>query len=198
MDLVLIRHGLTDYNEQRRWQGRVDVPLNATGRALAVRIRDFLHAEKIVAGCIYTSPLVRSAETAKIIGTETCTITEDQRLIEIDLGDYDGLFEDDISRQVGEEKYQQWRSQNFLIPAPNGESFAQLRTRVGEFLVRIEEQHKDSRVMIVAHQGVFVALKSVISNNTEPDVLEGYKQKNSEIEVWNTATRRCESRWEVS
>ena len=190
MELFLIRHGQTDYNAQRRWQGRVDVPLNITGREQAVKIRELLRLETIRLAKIYTSPLVRATETADIISNHVTPIFIDERLVEINLGDYDGRYEDDISQEIGKRDYENWRSRNFTLPAPGGESIADVMVRAKDFLGEIAKSKSNEQLGIVAHQGVLIALKSVISGQSKLTALDDYKQMNSEVDVWDVAAKK--------
>ena len=190
MELFLIRHGQTDYNAQRRWQGRVDVPLNIAGREQAVKIRELLRLETIRLAKIYTSPLVRATETADIISNHVTPIFIDERLVEINLGDYDGRYEDDISQEIGKRDYENWRSRNFTLPAPGGESIADVMVRAKDFFDEIAKSKSNEQLGIVAHQGLLIALKSVISGQSELTALDGYKQMNSEVDVWEIAAKQ--------
>ena len=90
MKLYLIRHGETEWNVKRRFQGRSDIPLNEEGRRLA-RIT----AQALVGvpfSRIYTSPLKRAYETAMIIkGERDIPVIEEPRIIEISFGEYEGI-----------------------------------------------------------------------------------------------------------
>lgn len=196
MEIVLVRHGPTDYNLQRRWQGRIDVPLNATGINLATAIGRFLRLKNICLDQIYVSPLVRAVQTAQAISSVASNLIVDGRLTEIDLGQYDGRHEDEIRQEIGSRKYDLWRNSNFRMPAPDGESFEQLHKRVGEFFTDITDD-ESRRPVVVAHQGVLMALKSVISGDSSQMALSGYKQRNDVVEVWDTIIESSVSIWEI-
>ena len=197
MEIFLIRHGPTDYNLQRRWQGRIDIPLNSTGIALADAIGGFLRSKNICLDLIYVSPLVRAVKTAEAIASDASSIVVDHRLIEIDLGQYDGRHEDEIRQEVGEQEYNVWRSGNFCTPAPGGESLEQLQNRVREFFSDVTATHETQPVIVVAHQGVLMALKSVIAGDSSSMALSSYKQRNDVVEVWNSITKRSVAIWEI-
>ena len=198
MELFLIRHGPTNYNQQRRWQGRVDIPLNPEGKALANAIGGVLRSKNVCRDNIYSSPLSRAVETARIIAPEPCSVSVDERLIEIDLGQYDGRNEDEIEREVGTQEYELWRRENFSTPAPGGESFDQLKKRVGDFFEDLSATQVAPQILVVAHQMSLMALKSVISGDSRRATLSRYKQRNDVVEVWNTVGKCCVSTWEVT
>ena len=188
MKIFLIRHGQTDYNATQRFQGQIDIALNQTGKAQARALRRVLRDQISRISRIYSSPLCRATETARLIAPDTSIIRVDQRLIEIDLGEFDGRLESDIAKDIGKEAFSSWRRANFVTSAPGGESLAQAMQRAAEFLHTVSRAHGDESIAVVSHQGLLIALKAVISNDATPDSLGSYKQKNDEIEVWSTRT----------
>ncbi len=197
MELLLIRHGPTNYNQQHRWQGRVDTPLNPEGRALAGTVGSTLRSKNVCIDNIYSSPLSRAVETAKIIAHESSNVTVDDRLIEIDLGQYDGRLENEIQREVGKMAYELWRLEHFRTPAPGGESFDQVQKRVGDFFKALCAMQTAPQVLVVAHQVSLMALKSVISGDSSRATLTGYKQRTDVVEVWDALGKCCVSTWEI-
>src|SRR5581483_11305534 len=88
--LLLVRHGETDWNAERRWQGHADVPLNARGREQARALAEELAGESIDA--IYSSDLSRAQDTADIVGARLdVPVVVDPDLREIDVGPVEGL-----------------------------------------------------------------------------------------------------------
>ena len=89
MKLYLVRHGQTDLNRVRRYQGRIDVPLNETGIGQARQLAVRLSSEPFDA--IYASPLARAHETARLIhdGRSIAIITSPE-LVEMDFGRLEG------------------------------------------------------------------------------------------------------------
>ena len=185
MDLILIRHGQTNYNAERRFQGRIDIPLNALGRKQAHQVKTTLAHEDIRLDVIFSSPLERATETASMIADDRRSWLIDARLIEIDLGEFDGQLEAEIAEQIGPERYQIWRAQNFVEPAPSGESLEQVSQRVKSFLAYLNNFQQNQKIGIVAHQGILMAMKSVISGSTNSSALNSYKQRNDELDIWN-------------
>ena len=91
MKIFLIRHGQTDWNLQKRFQGREDIPLNETGIQQAIDCAEALKNEKIKT--LITSPLLRAKKTAEIIAKHIGIdqIIEEEGIIERDLGKLSGL-----------------------------------------------------------------------------------------------------------
>lgn len=91
MDIYIIRHGQTDANLRNELQGRRDVPLNEQGREQARRARAFLDERGILFDRVYSSPLCRAVETARIVSGGGVPVEKDDRLLEMDYGPYEGM-----------------------------------------------------------------------------------------------------------
>lgn len=193
MLLFFIRHGQTDYNAERRFQGRLDIPLNETGRQQAHKIKTLLANENAVFDVIYSSPLSRAVETAEIISLDIAQPIIEPRLIEIDLGDFDGRLEAEIAGEMGNAAYLKWRQCNFTVPAPNGESIEDAMKRVKPFLTELHKLPEVEAVGIVAHQGILMAAKAVISGESSQQAWNEFKQANDEIDIW-WLSRQCRIR----
>ena len=134
--LLLVRHGETDWNAERRWQGHADVPLNERGRAQARALAEQLGSEHIDA--VYTSDLGRARETAEIVGA--CLgipIVVEPDLREIDVGPLEGLTAEEAQAFAG------W----------HGEPVEAHSRRILQALARIAEAHPSGRVLTVTHGG---------------------------------------------
>ncbi len=145
--LVLVRHGETDWNRERRFQGHADVPLNETGRQQARELVDVVRPECVAR--IYTSPLRRASETAAIvadrIGLEARGL---EALREIDVGDWQGLTIDEVRTRFPEHADVGWHA-----GWPNGETHEQLTARVLPALLELADVHRDERILGVTHAG---------------------------------------------
>src|SRR5437763_16473885 len=94
--LLLVRHGETDWNAERRWQGHADVPLNEHGRSQAKLLADELAGERAL-DAIYVSDLSRARETADIVGTRLgLPVVLARDLREIEVGSREGLTGDEV------------------------------------------------------------------------------------------------------
>jgi broad specificity phosphatase PhoE len=146
--ILLVRHGETDWNHQRRVQGHADRPLNATGRAQAEALADRLLDEPLDA--IYSSDLLRAHETARIVarrkGLEVTTVPD---LREKHFGTWEGLTDEEVRLRFPEARTGHWG---------DGESAEQLSARVVAALRRIADGHRGQRLLVVAHGGPLHAL----------------------------------------
>jgi broad specificity phosphatase PhoE len=150
MKLILIRHGETEWNKQRRIQGcRSDTRLSQKGLEQADRLAAALRKEAIDA--IYASPMKRASETAQITA-EACKLQVHvfNELREIDAGELDGLFERELSGPY-ETAWKEFRNGNASTPLPGGESLQDLQKRTSWAVDRILEKHIDGTVVVVAH-----------------------------------------------
>jgi probable phosphoglycerate mutase len=160
--LYFVRHGETDWNLAKRYQGQRDIPLNATGRAQAARngrvLAQTLRADATTFDYV-ASPLERARETMEIVRRELALAPEDyrtdERLKEIHYGHWEGLLWDDLPRLdpagVAARTADTWGWQ----PA-GGESFQALSSRVEGWLAEISRNS-----VIVAHGGVSRALRGI-------------------------------------
>jgi broad specificity phosphatase PhoE len=148
-ELVLVRHGETDWNRERRFQGHADQPLNDTGREQARVLARTLSSERIDA--VYSSDLLRARETAEILaaglGTEVVAL---QELREIDVGEWQGLTWPEIESRFPEGLVA-WRERGYGWD--QGETYERLGERVVGALTRIAASHPAQRVLVVGHGG---------------------------------------------
>jgi len=151
MRLYLVRHGETDWNSQRRYQGQSDIPLNRTGILQARKIASRLSKEKIDA--IYSSDLSRARETAeRIAQPHNLKVTSDARWRELSFGDWEGLTYPEIQAKAPDE-LALWES-DFTGYAPShGETLTQLTARVLSAFDELRALHEEKTVLIVSHGG---------------------------------------------
>ncbi|MDH2444447.1 histidine phosphatase family protein [Amnibacterium sp. CER49] len=140
-DLVLVRHGETEWNRTNRVQGLTDIPLNETGRRQAREAGRRLAAERWDA--IVASPLSRAAETARIIADEVGLpgVELVDALVERNYGEAEGMTGPEIDARWGGRLEAQ-------------ESREQVLERVKPALLALAERHPDQRVLVVSHGGV--------------------------------------------
>lgn len=153
MYLLLIRHGETDWNNERRIQGNTDTPLNACGIMQAEKLAARIAAENRI-DTLYASPLSRARVTAEIIGKQ-CGVVPilDDRLKEKGLGDFEGLTAEEF-KQLHPDLYHGWTTSQEHFPLPNEESPAQLRERIETFLADLHTRHPNgSHIGVVSHGG---------------------------------------------
>jgi broad specificity phosphatase PhoE len=148
--ILLVRHGTTEYNETDRLQGRIDNPLNGTGRGEVERLAARLKSEPFDA--VYSSPLKRALETAAILNRgHDRPLTVVDEFSEIDLGDWEGLVYSRVREQFPE-IHQRWISDPDF-PVPGGESFGAVCARTRTGLEKVL-QNGQQNILITGHASV--------------------------------------------
>jgi broad specificity phosphatase PhoE len=145
-ELLLVRHGETDWNRDLRYQGHADPPLNEAGREQARELARTL--ARVDLDAAYTSDLRRAAETAEIIlAGRDVPLFADRGLRELDVGSWSGLTRIEIEQRFpGAARH-------------DGETSEAHLQRVLATVQRIAERHPDERVLIVTHGGSLRALR---------------------------------------
>lgn len=135
MKIYLIRHGQTDWNIQGKIQGSHDIPLNETGCRQAQRLAKGMSSHTVKR--IFASPLVRAAETAKILGKEKkVDVCFMQKLVEVEFGKWEGLTWTEIKKEYPME-YEQWCLDSAKATPPGGEIQSEIMKRCTEALNEI-------------------------------------------------------------
>ncbi len=148
--LLLIRHGKTEWNLQKKLQGRRDIDLSEIGKAElnACSIpKEFAQFKWRV------SPLARAKQTADILGAPSYEI--DERLIEMDFGLWEGKTINELRTEFGQEMREN-EAKGLHMKPPNGESPFEVQQRLLPLLKELREP-----TIAVTHKGVIRAIKSL-------------------------------------
>jgi len=148
--IILVRHGQTEWNRIERFRGRADVPLNQTGLAQAELTGRRIAAEWLPAA-IYAGPLSRTIQTAEAISS-CChlPVGVEQRLIDIDYGEWQGLTPDEV-RERWAETLSAWYDTPHLAQIPGGETLESLRARAMSAVNDLAARHLDQTTVLVSH-----------------------------------------------
>jgi broad specificity phosphatase PhoE len=160
--LILVRHGETVGESSIRYHGRTDVALSELGRAQMLAARDAIVAR--IGGekfhYVFSSPLIRATEGARVIGGATAPLTIIEDFAEVHFGLFEGLTADEI-RDRYPDHYAEWNVDRLAASYayPGGESRTAFAERVGRGLDRMLEiwqpaRDAASRALLVAHRGV--------------------------------------------
>lgn len=149
MKLILVRHGQTLWNQERRSQGLTDVELSPEGRGQAQRLAVALKGEPI--GAIYASPLRRARDTAQAIAVEhDLEVRLEPRLQEMNLGDMEGLTGEEMRARYPD-LLRQWGQDPAQVRLPGGETLTELQERVGAAIEDLLGHHRGQLVVAVSH-----------------------------------------------
>jgi 2,3-bisphosphoglycerate-dependent phosphoglycerate mutase len=151
-ELILLRHGETDWNRELRFQGHVDVSLNAIGFEQARRLAQRLAGE--TAHRLYASDLLRAQQTADPVARQLGLVgVSEPALREQCFGRVDGMRVDDIKAQHPQ-AWEGWLRFQEDFCMPEGESTRQFHARVMDAVQRLVEAHPGQTLVVVTHGGV--------------------------------------------
>jgi probable phosphoglycerate mutase len=162
MKLYIVRHGTTDWNADRRFQGSQDIELNQEGRRLASELGKRFDSEGTDFDIVYSSPLIRAYETACLIrGHKTYPIIRNDLLRELSFGTLEGMSYKDWTDTDHPRKYF-FTEPNRYVPPAGGETLESVCGRTKEFvqtvLEPLQEQNPSLRVLLVAHGALLAAM----------------------------------------
>jgi probable phosphoglycerate mutase len=186
-DIILVRHGETDWNRVRRLQGHLDIGLNEQGHRQASALAVALSNEKIDA--VYASDLQRARDTAQAIaGLHQLPVQIDPALRERCYGAFEGLLYDDIESHFPQ-AFAQWRARDLHARFPQGERSAEtlheFSLRAVAAVMHLVRQHAGKKILIVTHGGVLDCLYRAAQGMD--------LQSSREFEMKNAAINRL--RW---
>ena len=173
--LHLVRHGQTDWNVQRRFQGQTDIPLNRTGVEQAAGVAEALRDVPLAA--VVTSTLGRALATGQAIADaqDLPTPATDARLMERHFGEAEGMHADDVAR---------------LFPVreeiPGRESDDELRARALGALEELAAAHEGEEIAVVSHGGwMAMVLRTLVGEAYDYSTLTNCSVHTL---IWDAAT----------
>ena len=147
--VYLARHGESDWNVERRWQGHTDRPLTDRGREQAGRLAERLGDVELDA--IYASDLRRAWETAEAVarprGLEVVRVPE---LREVHVGSWSGLTRDECAERFPD-AFARWQAGG--SGWDDGESYEAMGERTVAAILRLAAEHPDGAILVVSHGG---------------------------------------------
>ncbi len=164
MKLILVRHGETSWNKERRVQGSdSDIELNDTGLEQARKVANFLKNEPI--NVIFSSPMQRARATAEAIASyHQVPVEFDQGLRELNVGELEGMSAVNL-RTTFSQFLMQWWQDGGATKLPSGESLIELQQRAWKVIERLLERYKTSpehntetTVVVVSHYFITLAI----------------------------------------
>ena len=154
--VLLIRHGETPWNRERRWQGHADVELSEEGRRQATELAAHLPRDCPPPAAIYTSDLSRARATAEIVGAAFgLEVLVDPRWREIDVGSWAGLTRDEVEARFPVDWARIVAGED--LPRGGGETFAAFSSRIAAALDDVRRRHGDRLAIVVTHGGAIRA-----------------------------------------
>lgn len=161
MNLYFVRHGETKGNKEQKFRGRTDYPLNKNGKIQAKNLRNAI--ENINFNKIFSSPLKRAYQTAKIISSNSLTkIIKNENINNIDVGDWGGLDKNFVKNKYPK-LWSTWINNPENIKFPNGENISDLVKRTNIFLENIKK-YPENNILVVTHRSVLKCLFANLLN----------------------------------
>ena len=176
MNLILIRHGQSEWNALNQFTGWKDPDLTATGIQEAHNAGKIINNLKINFDLVFTSALIRAQNTAEIILKEinqSLSTIKNQALNERNYGDLAGLNKDDARKRWGDEQVHIWR-RSYDIPPPGGESLKDTGERVLPFFMEEILPHvcKGKNVLVAAHGNSLRSLIKFLDGISDEDIVK--------------------------
>lgn len=173
MEILLTRHGQTEWNVLKKVQGKADIELNEKGIEQAKATRDALKNEKI--DLILCSPLKRAKQTADIINQgRNIPMVIDERVAERDFGEFEGMPNTDFD-------FNAFWSYKQNLQYEKAENIKKFFERVTNFLNNIQKEYAGKRILIVAHGGISIPVKCYFEGIPDMDTLLPLCLENCEV-----------------
>ena len=176
-NLVLVRHGQSEWNKKNLFTGWKDPGLTDLGVEEAIQAGNILKEKEINFDVMFTSDLLRAQETGSLIleqmNQSEISIIKDQRLNERNYGDLAGLNKDDAREKWGAEQVHIWR-RSFDVPPPGGESLKNTAERVLPYfeLEIIPKIKEGLNVLVAAHGNSLRALVMELENISQEEIVK--------------------------
>jgi broad specificity phosphatase PhoE len=150
-EIILARHGETEWNVEEVFRGRIDIELNQNGLKQAELLAEYLGGQKIEA--VYSSPLKRALKTAEAIARRHKLKVEIVNgLTDCDFGRWQGLHLREVKDKYSQ-LYRQWAESPQSVQIPGGESLNEVRERALAVVSGVTAKHR-GRVVLVSHRVV--------------------------------------------
>lgn len=173
MEILLVRHGQTEWNLLKKVQGKADIQLNKKGIKQAEYIRDFLKNEKI--DLILCSPLKRAIQTAEIVNEgRNIRMIIDKRVSERDFGEFEGMSNTDFD-------FNAFWSYRQNLKYDKAENIKEFFKRVYDFLDSIKNEYAGKRILIVSHGGISIPVRCYFEGIPNVDTLLPLCLENCEV-----------------
>ena len=151
-ELIVVRHGVTDWNREKRLQGHTDIALNQEGREQAARVARALERENF--DVFYSSDLSRALETAQTIASRHAQpVLARPELRERHYGVFEGVPQHELPQRFPQ-AYANLKARDPHADLPGGESLHDFYQRISTYVQLLAQQHPGQRLFISTHGGV--------------------------------------------
>ncbi len=182
--LVIIRHGESVYNIERKYTGQLDVALTEKG-VLQAEITGKYILENYKIDKIYSSDLTRAIDTAKPIADPLgLEIHTDARLREIYAGEWQGYYFNDVA-EIFKEEYEYYKTHKTIARTPGGEGMQDVMKRMHEAVKEIAATNDGKTVLISTHNGPLMTLEVLVYGIPLDDIYSVSNNSITELEYEN-------------
>lgn len=179
--LYLTRHGETEWNKERRFQGQLDSDLTDLGLEQAAWLGESLKHEDF--DVIISSSSKRAFDTAIIIcGDRKQEIIKNDNLKEIHMGNWQGMLHKDIAELYPEQEYNFWNRPELHV-SDTGESMTDFYNRVTSEIENIIKEHSSKKILVVAHGLVVKFLMGYFEGKELRDIMKGRHIQQTSLSI---------------
>ncbi len=168
LNIVLIHPGSTDYDQQERIQGTLDIPLNEQGASEVARLVDELKDKGIEA--VYSSPCEHAKQTADAVAKGLGVKPKKMdRLKNLDHGLWQGMRVKDVQKKQPK-VYRQWQEQPEIVCPPQGEMLGDAEERVRTVMTKLLKRHKEGTIAVVVPEPLLSLVRRFIKHDKLGDL----------------------------
>lgn len=179
---IILRHGYSMGNKEKRFSGQMDVPLDNAGRAQAECTAKYI-SRNFKVDSVYSSDLSRAYETALPVAKAfNLSVNEREDLREVDVGEWEGKLIEDVKKEFPE-SFELYRTNPGLSAFDGGESYADVMERGRKAFDEIAKENEGKTVVVATHGGVIRTLRAAWTNTSLEDIKNIPHVSNSSITV---------------
>lgn len=144
--VVIVRPGKTDFDEQRRIQGVLDLPLSESGANQVRKLATELCGT--VWDAVYSGPCKSAQLTAQAIANSKVKVKIEKQFTNLDLGLWNGKLVEDL-KHCQPSIYRQWQEEPESVSPPAGETIEMMRSRIAKALSKLLKKHREETIAVV-------------------------------------------------
>lgn len=170
MRIILLRSCSTDFDDEGRIKGTLDIPLNLSGNQQAAKVASELADRDI--SCVYYSPYQAATQTANVVAEKLGVKAKLLKsLSNLDHGLWQGMLIEEL-REKQKKVYRQWQEQPETVCPPEGETVSSALMRVKTALDKLIKKHKNQTVLLVAPEPLTALMQSYLEQTEVGDLWE--------------------------
>ncbi len=185
LKVILIRTGSTEYENQGRVKGTLNIPLNEDGRCQMEQVAEQLRDESIDA--LYTGPCDASQQSAQILATRLDLKPKTlEKLSNLDHGLWQGMLIQDVKSKQPK-VYRQWQEHPETVCPPDGERLQDAQGRLQKVLAKLVKKHKSGTLALIAPEPLASLIRQMLCDQPLGDLWE---VTNADEPLWERISVR--------